>query len=195
MNSRGRTTFVEGYCQSLFKPPTRPNTSTCSGPSFGSKFTALRMKDGGIQPIAVGKVFRRLASKIASKRVIPELWSQLPPVQLGVGGGCEAAAHSVRAFDQSAVVHGNNVLVKLDMQNAFNAVRRDHFLKVCSSTASSMLRLALTAYATCNHLVIGNETITSEIGVQKGDPLGPVLFALAVDVIVKHHILAIDEAS
>ena len=52
---------------------------------FASNLTALRKKDGGIRPIAVGNVFRRLASKIAAKRVIPELRRLLPPVQLGVG--------------------------------------------------------------------------------------------------------------
>ena len=48
-----------------------------------------------------------------------------------------------------------------------------------------MLRLASTAYATSSHLVIGNETILSEIGIQQGDPLGPVLFALAIDEIAR----------
>ena len=136
---------------------------------FAANLTALRKKDGGIRPIAVGNVFRRLASKIAAKRVIPELRRQLPLVQLGVGvsGGCEDAAHAVRAFVQSSVVHENNVLIKFDMQNAFNTVRRDHFLEVCSSRAPSILHLASTAYATSSHLVIGNETILSETGVNK----------------------------
>ena len=154
---------------------------------FAANLTTLRKKDGGILPIAVVNVFRRLASKVAAKRVIPDLWRQLPPVQLGVGvsGGCEAAAHTVRAFVKSPVVPGNKVLVKLDMKNAFNTVRRDHFLEVCSSRAPSILRLASTAYATSSHLVIGNETILSETGVQQGDSLGPVLFALAVDEIAR----------
>ena len=52
---------------------------------FAANVTALRKKDGGIRPIAVGNVFRRLASKIAAKRVIPELRRQIPPFQLGVG--------------------------------------------------------------------------------------------------------------
>ena len=141
--------------------------------------------DGGIRPLAVGNVFRRLASKISAMRVIPELRRQLPPVQLGVGvsGGYKAAAHAVRAFVQSLVVPGENVLVKLGMNNAFKTVRRDHFLEVCSSRAPSILILASTAYATNSHLVIGNETILCETGVQQGDPLGPVLFALAFDEI------------
>ena len=47
---------------------------------FAPNLTALRKKDGGIRSIAVGNVFRRLASKIAAKRVIPELRWQLTPV-------------------------------------------------------------------------------------------------------------------
>ena len=154
---------------------------------FAANLTALREKDGGIRQIAVGNVFRRLASKIAAKRVMPELRWQLPPVQLGVGvsGGCVAAAHAVRAFVQSTVVPENNVLVKLDMKSAFNTVRQDHFFEVCSSITPSILRLASTAYATSSHLVIGNETILSETGVQEGYPLGPVIFALAVDEIAR----------
>ena len=146
---------------------------------FAAKLTALRKKDGGIRPIAVGNVFRPFATKIAAKRVMPELRRQIPPVQLGVGisGGCEAAAHTVHAFVQPPVVPGSIVLVKLDMKNALNTVGRDHFLEVCSSRAPSILRLASTAYAMSSHLVIGNKTILSETGVQQGDPLGPALFA------------------
>ena len=44
---------------------------------FAANLTALRKKDGGIRTIAVANAFRRLASKIAAKRVIPELRWQL----------------------------------------------------------------------------------------------------------------------
>ena len=137
--------------------------------------------------MVVGNAFRRLASKIAAKRVIPDLWRWLPPFQRGVGvcGWCKAAAHAVRAFVQSPVMPGNNVLVKFVMQNAFNTVRRDHFHEVCLSRATSILRLALTAYAASSHLVIGNVTILFETSVQQSDPLGSVVFALAVDEIAR----------
>ena len=52
---------------------------------FTAYLTELQKMDGGIRPIAVSNVFRRFASKIAAKRVIPELQRHLPPVQLGVG--------------------------------------------------------------------------------------------------------------
>ena len=45
---------------------------------FAANLTALRKKDGGIRPIAVGKVYRRLASMISAKRIMPELRRQLP---------------------------------------------------------------------------------------------------------------------
>ena len=118
-------------------------------------------------------------------RVIQKLRRQLPPVQLGVGvsGGCEAATHAVCAFVQSPVVPGNNVLVKLDLKKCIQYCETR--LQVCSSRAPSILRLASTAYATSSHLVIGNKTIISETGIQQGDPLGPVLFAFAVDKIAR----------
>ena len=130
---------------------------TCDLP-FAANSTALRKKDGDIRPIAIGNVFRRLASKIAAKHVIQELRRQLPLVQLGVGvsGGCEAAAYDVHAYVQSPVLPGNNVLVKLDMKNVFITVRLDNFLEACSSRALSILRLESTAYGMSIHLVIGN---------------------------------------
>ena len=83
--------------------------------------------------MAVGNVYCPLASKLAAKRVIPELRRELLPFQLGVGvsGGCEASKHAVRAFVQFLVESENNVLVKLDMKNTFNIVRRDHFREDC----------------------------------------------------------------
>ena len=64
-------------------------------------------------------------------------------------------------------------------------MRRDHFHEVCSSRSPSILRLASTAYVTSSHLVIGNETVLSDTGVQQVDPLGPILFAMAVDEIAR----------
>ena len=77
---------------------------------------------------------------------MPELLRQLPPVQLGVGvsGGCEAAAHTVRAFAKSPVVPGDNVLVKLDMENALNTVRRYHFVHQISLFIKSPINSSLS---------------------------------------------------
>ena len=67
---------------------------------FSSNLTALRKKDGGIQPVAVGNVFRRLAAMVGCCAVIRAVSHELVPIQLGatVKGGAEAAVHAVRAF-------------------------------------------------------------------------------------------------
>ena len=98
---------------------------------FSASLTALKKKDGGVRPIAVGNVFRRLAAKIACRREMQLLGNELRPVQLGVGvsGGCEAAVHAVRCF--SSNTNSKNIIVKLDIKNAFNSIRRDHLLETC----------------------------------------------------------------
>ena len=59
---------------------------------------ALAKKGGGVRPIAVGSVWRRLAIKCALSMVLERVKGLLHPQQLGVGvkGGVEAAIHSVR---------------------------------------------------------------------------------------------------
>lgn len=153
---------------------------------FSASLTALKKKDGGIRPIAVGNVFRRLASKLVCRPAVRRLADELRPIQLGVGiaGGCESAAHAVRQYVHSRPQRGD-VLVKLDVSNAFNSIRRDHLLETCQSRAPELLNLAHLAYGKPSSLYIGENVIPSASGVQQGDPLGPLLFALGVDHIAR----------
>ena len=151
---------------------------------FGASLCALLKKDGGLRPIAIGSVYRRLPCRIAAHHVADRLAPEFRPVQLGVGTrlGCEAAVHAAREF-LSAVTDVSNpsVLVKVDVRNAFNTVRRDVMLKIFSNRCPEAYRLAFQAYSTPTPLHIGESTIPSCCGVQQGDPLGPVGFSLAVD--------------
>ena len=52
---------------------------------FGASLTPLKKKSGGIRPIAVGCVWRRLSAKIVLRRISPDLVDYLKPHQLGVG--------------------------------------------------------------------------------------------------------------
>ena len=91
---------------------------------FTANYTDLRKKDGGIRPIAVGNIFRRIASKIASRPAVRSLCSALSPIQLGVGirGGCEAAVRATRSLLKEPGPT-KRVIVKLDLENAFNSFR------------------------------------------------------------------------
>ena len=77
------------------------------------------------------------------------------------------------------------VLVKIDFTNAFNSVDRQAFLEQCRHQFPGLSRWAEWCYAQPSKLYFGSETISSEKGVQQGDPLGPMLFALAIQPLLK----------
>ncbi|MCI35840.1 reverse transcriptase-like protein, partial [Trifolium medium] len=75
--------------------------------------TPLLKPDGGIRPIAVGTIWRRLVSKVAMKGVGKDVTQYLNDFQFGVGisGGAEAILHSAnRVLSQR---HGDGSLAML----------------------------------------------------------------------------------
>ena len=89
-----------------------------------------KKKYGGIRPIAVGSTLRRMLVKVGSRLIVQALGEELRPVQLGVStsGGCEAGTHAARRYARDR--RPRRVLLKVDMRNAFNSLRRDSFLSV-----------------------------------------------------------------
>ena len=165
---------------------------------FAANLTALRKKDGGVCPIVVGYVFRRLASKIIPRRVVNDLSNELRPIQLGVGvrNGCEGAVHFIRDYISANQnnTFSKSILSKLDMKNALYAVRCDHLLEVCHHRGPSVYNLASLTYQQQSKLFCMNQIISSASGVQQSDPIGPLLFALAVDDIALLNIWYLDDA-
>ena len=151
---------------------------------YAASLTALEKPDGGIRPIAIGSTYRTLATKVALRPLSGELGTQLRPVQLGYGtpGGCEAAAHATRYFADS--LHKDYVILKIDMRNAFNSVRRDSFLRQVREHAPSLYPLMWQAYSEPSPLYHGTSEIESDTGIQQGDPAGPAVFSLAIQPIV-----------
>ena len=73
---------------------------------FSSNLTALKNKDVGIRPVAVGNVFRRLPVKVGCYAVSRAVSHELLPILLGVSvkGGGEAAVHAVRTFITNNII-------------------------------------------------------------------------------------------
>ena len=96
---------------------------------YGANECAIEKK-GGIRLIAEGNTFRRLSVKVDSLPVIRALGEKLRPVQLGVStsGGCEAAAHAAQRYVRDC--RHRRVLLKIDIRNAFNSLRKDSFFSV-----------------------------------------------------------------
>ena len=122
---------------------------------FGGKLIALRKKDGGIRPIAIGCYWRRLTSKVANNRAMIALAEYFVPLQVGVGvsGGCEAALHAARRF-LSGMAEGW-VMVKLDFSNAFNSLHRRAILEAIASRAPDLYRYCHASYAAPSSLIFG----------------------------------------
>ena len=74
----------------------------------------------------------------------------------------------------------------IGMKNAFNTIRRDHFLKACFLRAPTLYQLAHHAYAAPSDLLFGSDIIQSQTGIQQGDPLEPSLFTLGVDEVARN---------
>ena len=132
-----------GYCNillngSVILPPILA-PFYCSTPII-----PLGKKCGGIRPIAVGEIDRRLVSKIACKAALPTAKAHFEPTQHGVGveGGAEAIVHAINVLiDHLDTSSSEPVYVlKVDLKNAFNMVNRETFFEqvrlVCPSISS-----------------------------------------------------------
>jgi len=149
----------------------------------GAPLTALLKPAGGVRPIAVGEVLRRLVSRLACAAVRPSLPPLfLPSGQVGVGipSGLEAAVHSVRMTIDQHAANEDLCCLKVDMQNAFNECRREAFLAETRHHLPELYAWVQWCYSACGELRFGHHRVLSTAGVQQGDPLGPLLFSLVV---------------
>ena len=152
---------------------------------FGAQLYALQKKGGGMRPIAVGNIFRRLFSKLSLHSVMNSLRENLLPCQLGVGVrlGCESAVHATQSF----IIHSiePKVLLKLDVSNAFSSIDRKTFIGEIASRYPSLYFLVNEAYFNSSTLFAGEHCILFSRAIQQDDPLGSALSALTVDKIAK----------
>ncbi len=149
--------------------------------------TPLLKKDNSIRPIAVGEIWRRLVSKIASAHARHEVCGYLMPLQLGVGipNATEAITHAIRSSVNKFGHLADRALFKVDFANAFNVIDRSVMLREVWKVCPSIAAWVEYCYASAPLLFIGDEAdIFSTTGVQQGDPLGPLLFAITLHILV-----------
>ena len=142
-------------------------------------------KDGGIRPIAVGNILRRLTSKCVMRGVADRAANLLGPHQLGVGvrGGLEAIIHSMRHVVEGGQV--DTMVLQLDLINAFNCCDCDSAFHVVEDIFPDILQWVLTCYGSDAELIFGKTIISSTTGFHQGDPLAGFLFSLTLHPIVE----------
>lgn len=146
---------------------------------FGARLIALSKHDGGVRPIAIGNTLRRLSAKVLNKWAMLKSAPLFQSVQYGAGArnGAETVIHRVRSFLSSS---DDTCLVKIDFKNAFNTIRRDCFLEHVAVSLPRAYNFVHSAYGLPSLLINKSNIIYSSEGVQQGDPMGPLLFCLAL---------------
>uniref|UniRef100_A0A251SLN7 Putative reverse transcriptase domain-containing protein n=1 Tax=Helianthus annuus TaxID=4232 RepID=A0A251SLN7_HELAN len=132
-------------------------------------------------------VWRSLViSKVAMKGVGKEMAKYLGDFQFGVGIPCgaEVVLHSANRFLNEYHQDGSLAMLTIDFSNAFNLVDRTALLYEVRKRCPSISTWADFLYGQPARLYMGDEFIWSTTGVQQGDPLGPLLFALVLHPLV-----------
>lgn len=154
----------------------------------GANLLACPKKGGGHRPIAVGEVLRRLTSKCLSRSVQADALHILAPLQVGVGvkGGCEAIVHAVtHTREDPDLPNDSRWTLLMDFSNAFNSIHRGYMFDEVRARLPTLAAWVESCYSAQPHLLFGEHTILSRCGVQQGDPLGPLCFALTLHPIVE----------
>ena len=149
-----------------------------------NKFTEGQPTD--VRPIAVGETLRRLTGKCLCTLLKGKFSSFFQPFQFGVAckAGVEKVIHSLRHCMEANWQHGDFVVFKVDMSNAFNLVSRQVVLEECATFFPELMPWVSWCYGNHTSLFHPLGRIWSQSGVQQGDPLGPMLFALVLHKLI-----------
>ena len=149
---------------------------------------ACKKKGGGLRPIAVGEVLRRLTSKCISTAVQAESFRVFTPLQVGVGvqAGCESIVHALALVQEDSDISPEDMwTLLLDFSNTFNSINRDCIFQEVRSCMPSLSDYVEMCYGAQSNLRFGDHSILSCYGVQQSDPLGPLCFSLALHFLVE----------
>ena len=83
------------------------------------------------------------------------------------------------------MVSRDHLLAQVDPGHAFNHVSRAAVHRAVESVCPTILPWVALTLCYRSHLNFGSFLLSSSSGVQQGDPLGPLLFALAIHPLVR----------
>jgi len=113
---------------------------------------------GGIHPIAVGTIWRRLVSKVAMKGVGKDMARYLNDIQFGVevSGWVEVILHSVNRVLNLRHGDGSLTMLTVDFSNVFNLVDRSALLREVRLRCPSISLWVEFLYGQAARLYVGD---------------------------------------
>ena len=152
-----------------------------------AKLYALKKKNGGIRPIACGDVLRRIAAKCLLQGTLGEYTETLLPLQMGVNVA-NATEHIMRDISDWTAAHpAGDLLLQVDLTNAFNCVDRQHMLREVLRLTPALYPYAFAFYGQRSRMCGLPFPVWCEQGVQQGDVCGPVFFSVAIHSIISEN--------
>ena len=100
-------------------------------------------------------------------------------------GACETIPMALQGWANHHRNDDSWALLQVDLTNAFNSIDRGIMLEEVSRRSPELTTWANFCYAQHSHLFMDGHPISSQQGVQQGDPYGPLFFSLCWQRVVE----------
>ena len=169
--------------------------------SHTSEFLAGRLipldkKGGGIRPIGIGEVLRRIIAKSVSSVLRHNIQKAAGTLQTcsGIEAGIEGAIHAMR---ETFEVETSEGMLLVDATNAFNNLNREAALHNVRQVCPPFSQFLNNCYQSKTRLFISGskEFIWSEEGATQGDPVAMDMYAVATSPLVNRLANSLDSST